>query len=484
MTELSRPRVLLLGDPSARPDGLERALVRGGFQITEAERLPAGLPAGHLPDLILVASPQADEFLKRELDALGSEYWRTIPSIVVLGTEDIDGPTRAMTMGADDALAAPIRLNELRARIDARLRARGDVKSLHQSVRYSRMMFDIFQDVCTSLRPGEILQTLVRRVGQSLSISRCSFILTPAGDRFGRVTTVWENPSITDLRIDLGLYPELLEAIRTARPVFIPDLQTHPLLETMRQRWTEQQIKVEVRSLAALPIGLQGRTTGILLLRTREGEPPLTEKDVEFANTLAGSAAKVLESEQRREAIYRRQGSASATDPLTGCGSLDALDRRIREEFERARRYALSFSLILLDVDRFRIYNERLGNAGGDRLLAELGVILQRELRAPDFVSRYGGDEFALILPETDLEGARRSIGRVRQRISIHPFPELQPQDRPQLSAGIVTFPHPSAVQTEDLFALVEAALLRGKSQTEGRIGTAESVASAVNGER
>jgi diguanylate cyclase (GGDEF)-like protein len=110
-------------------------------------------------------------------------------------------------------------------------------------------------------------------------------------------------------------------------------------------------------------------------------------------------------------------------------------------------------------------------------VLSTLGGLLQRELRAPDFVSRYGGDEFALILPETDLEGARRSIARVRERILSGEFGEIQPQDRPRLSAGIVTFPHPSAVQTEDLFALVEAALLRGKAQTEDRIGTAESVA-------
>jgi diguanylate cyclase (GGDEF)-like protein len=128
-------------------------------------------------------------------------------------------------------------------------------------------------------------------------------------------------------------------------------------------------------------------------------------------------------------------------------------------------------------VDELRTLNERFGTTTGDRVLVEMGTILQRELRAPDFVSRYGGDEFALILPETDLDGARRSVGRVRTRISAHPFPDLTPGDRPKISAGIVSFPHPSALQTEDLFALVEAALLRGKAQKEERIGTAESVA-------
>jgi hypothetical protein len=84
--------------------------------------------------------------------------------------------------------------------------------------------------------------------------------------------------------------------------------------------------------------------------------------------------------------------------------------------------------------------------------MAELGSVLQREIRAPDFVSRYGGDEFALVLPETDLDGARASISRVRRRIDEHPFPDLAAGERPQLSAGIVTFPHPRPRGTADLF--------------------------------
>ena len=477
MTDFARPRVLLLGDPSARPEGLERALVRGGFQVTEADRIGTSRPSGPVPDLILVTFAQADAELGSELERLRGKHWQAVPILVLLASGDADSPTKLLGQGASDVMMGPLHLPEVIARAHARIRGRTDLVGIRQSSEQQELLFDIFQEASGALRPDELVQTLVRRVGDALNLARCSFVLTPPGEQVGRVMAVYENPTLRDLQVDLNRYPEILEAVRTEKPVYISDVQEHPLFQGVRQRWSEQQLQPDLRSVVALPVNLHGRTPGVFLLRIGANDAGITDQQLDFAGTLSKAASRLLETEERRAGIYRRQMQAGATDPLTGCGSLDALDRRIREEFERARRYALSFSLILLDVDELRTLNECFGTTTGDRVLIELGSILQRELRAPDFVSRYGGDEFALILPETDLDGARRSVGRVRTRISGHPFPDLAPSERPKLSAGIVSFPHPSALQTEDLFALVEAALLRGKAQKEERIGTAESVA-------
>src|SRR5206468_4353433 len=295
----------------------------------------------------------------------------------------------ALQAGAQDAMASPVHFGELRARIDADLRARQEVREARDALRTRDLLFDIFQEVSAALRADEIFQTLVRRVGQAFGLSHCSFVLTAPGDEQGRVIAVYENPSIRDLRVELERYPEIQEAIRTERPVIINNVHEHPLFATIRERWSQQQIEVTVQSAVALPVFVQGRAAGVFFLRTEKGDPQLRPADVAFANTIAQAAARVLENEERRSAIYRRQISAGKTDELTGCASLDALDRRMRDEFERARRYSLHFSLVLVDIDRLREINERLGQPAGDRVLGEVGAILQREIRAPDFVARY-----------------------------------------------------------------------------------------------
>jgi diguanylate cyclase (GGDEF)-like protein len=474
-------RILLVGDPAARPDGLERFLVRGGYQVTEAAYpLPAGGrvdPDG--ADLLLFAVAGRGARLAEAVRELATApQFGAAPVIVLVADGGAEALADALQAGAQDAMASPVHFGELRARIDADLRNRRELQEARDALRTRDLLFDIFQEVSAALRADEIFQTLVRRVGHAFGLTHCSFVLTSPGDDKGRVVAVYENPAIRDLRVELERYPEIQEAIRTERPVIIHDVREHPLFDAIRKRWVQQAIEVNVQAAVALPVFVQGRAAGVFFLRTVQGDPRLRPEDVVFANTIAQAAARVLENEERRAAIYRRQISAGVTDVLTGCASLDALDRRVRDEFERARRYALRFALIVIDIDRLRDVNERLGQPAGDRVLAELGAMLQREIRAPDFVARYGGDEFALILPETDAQGGRRFVERLRQVLARHTFPDLGPGQVPSLSAGVVAFPHAQMLRPEDLFTQVEAALERGKAGQPDRIGVSGDDAS------
>src|SRR2546429_3923558 len=387
LPEQLQQRILLVGAAAARPDGLERFLVRGGFQVTEADYPPPGpdRPGHALPDLVVLSIDAKDARLADQVRELASAARLSgAPVIVLVADGGADAVADALQAGAQDAMTTPVHFGELRARIDADLRQRRDLHDARDALRTRDLLFDIFQEVSAALRADEIFQTLVRRVGQAFGLTHCSFVLTAPGDDKGRVVAVYENPAIRDLRVELERYPEIQEAIRTERPVIIHDVHDHPLFETIRKRWRQQEIDVNVQSAVALPVFVQGRAAGVFFLRTVQGDARLRTQDVAFANTIAQAAARVLENEERRAAIYRRQISAGVTDVLTGCASLDGLDRRLRHEFERARRYSLRFALVGIDIDRLRDINQRLGQQDGPRGLGELCATMPRAGRAPD----------------------------------------------------------------------------------------------------
>jgi diguanylate cyclase (GGDEF)-like protein len=151
----------------------------------------------------------------------------------------------------------------------------------------------------------------------------------------------------------------------------------------------------------------------------------------------------------------------------------ELLEDRVQEEFERARRYSLSFSLVLLGIDELQGTEERLGLDAATQLRDEVNRTLRRELRIPDLVVPYGQHEFAIVLPETGESGARQSVLRVRERLTSLPFEGDPRLEATRFSAGIVTFPHPAAQAPDDLFAMAKAALLRGRAQSIERIGVA-----------
>ncbi|MCW3062776.1 MAG: domain S-box/diguanylate cyclase domain, partial [Capsulimonas sp.] len=112
----------------------------------------------------------------------------------------------------------------------------------------------------------------------------------------------------------------------------------------------------------------------------------------------------------------------ATTDGLTGLKNHRAFQERLSEEVSRAARYQTPLSLILLDVDRFKEYNDAHGHPAGDEVLKSVARILQNSARNTDFAARYGGEEFVLILHQTDMEGATEFAERLRVLVEGHPW--------------------------------------------------------------
>ncbi len=177
----------------------------------------------------------------------------------------------------------------------------------------------------------------------------------------------------------------------------------------------------------------------------------------EMSRHLADSHARL------REMAYR--------DELTGVYNRRFLLDRAREELARAQRTGRPLSLVMLDVDNFKSINDTFGHLTGDDVLREIAGVLRKCTRACDIVGRYGGDEFAIVLPETEAEGARSFCCRLSAALEEHfsPFPLL----RVEASTGIASFRPGQALNCEQellrLFREADAALLAAKQARPGR---------------
>jgi diguanylate cyclase (GGDEF)-like protein len=164
---------------------------------------------------------------------------------------------------------------------------------------------------------------------------------------------------------------------------------------------------------------------------------------------------------RRLRASHEALWALARRDELTGIGNYRGLHERLAEEIARHRRHSREFALVLLDLDGFKQVNERFGHLDGDRLLAEIGAALSDELRAEDSVFRQGGDEFAVIAPETSGEEAEEVAARLRARVRRRGFGS--DETRPVSAAsGFAMFPA-DGVTVEDLLGFADLDLFAAK---------------------
>jgi diguanylate cyclase (GGDEF)-like protein len=157
------------------------------------------------------------------------------------------------------------------------------------------------------------------------------------------------------------------------------------------------------------------------------------------------------------------------TDEKTGVRNYSYFRMRLGEEFERARRYASELALLMLDIDDFKRVNDRFGHLTGDAALRDVAQILVEGQRSVDIAARWGGEEFAVILPETGRAGARLLADRLCERIAAHSFQGPRGETfHVTVSIGVAWYPHPEVTSKEELIQRADRALFcvkaRGKN--------------------
>jgi two-component system cell cycle response regulator len=173
-----------------------------------------------------------------------------------------------------------------------------------------------------------------------------------------------------------------------------------------------------------------------------------------------------------------RAEALSVTDDLTQLYNSRYLHEVLRKETKRAVRSGRPLSLLFVDLDGFKRINDAHGHLLGSRALVEAAAVIRSSARETDIVARFGGDEFAIVLPETGLEGARAVARRLRERIGRYVFlADRGPGSRLTASIGVATLPE-AADSADDLLQAADAAMYRVKDKGKDGIHVAGSVAS------
>jgi GGDEF domain-containing protein len=365
---------------------------------------------------------------------------------------------------------------------------RRQLKLLHESSRA----------VSSSVELEDVLAIVARTTGEALGAQECQIQEYDAAANTVRPVAFWqrhqERPEPDSLYKTFSLEAEpeereLIEGKDVVQQLFSsPDL-TAAIRASMEDYGDLSYLNV--------PLKFNDQPFGLMVLVETEYERVWTDEEVELARALGDQAAVAIEHAH----LYRRVQDQAITDGLTGLYNHRHFYERLEREVARARRYGTPVSMLMIDMDDFKAFNDRHGHLAGDVVLREFAQMLSSELRQRlDVAARYGGEEFAVILPNTPmlsgttqrpkpertdgdadgdppppghLDGAEQVAERIRRRVAGHEFVVGDGERRARLtvSIGVAAFPY-GTDSPEDLVANADAALYKAKRAGKDRVET------------
>jgi diguanylate cyclase (GGDEF)-like protein len=259
--------------------------------------------------------------------------------------------------------------------------------------------------------------------------------------------------------------------VETRRPLILADLQTDrdslPCAPVILDR--------SVRSILAAPLVVTHGAIGVLCVESPRSRA-YTLDHLSVLTTIAQQAAIAIENARNFE--------MATVDQLTQLYLRDFFFRKVHEEQARARRYGSTFAVLMLDLDSFKEINDRLGHVAGDRYLQKVGEVIRESMRKPDVPCRFGGEEFCILLPEADAEGARAIAERIRTSVAQLEVRAGAHSMSTTVSIGIACYPADYRDSIHGLIDRADRAMYVAKKTGRNRTVLARSLESGGSARR
>jgi diguanylate cyclase (GGDEF)-like protein len=220
---------------------------------------------------------------------------------------------------------------------------------------------------------------------------------------------------------------------------------------------------VENHAIVPLEVG-RGKIIGLLAVDNLFSRRPISSADLSSLMDFATQAGLAIQSIQMHHKIL----NLTIMDTLTEVFNLRYFDRALEAEMKRSQRYSNNFGLLYIDADHFKAVNDQWGHGVGDKVLKHLALVLRAGVRNIDTVARIGGEEFAIILPETTQNGTVLTANRLLQNVRAAEFPTET--RKLTVSIGVISFPRPCG-KAEAIKTLADQSLYTAKREGRNRVG-------------
>ena len=323
----------------------------------------------------------------------------------------------------------------------------------------------------STLELNKVTEIIVANVQKIVSVEAWSLLLTDdkMGELYCAVTKGSYLPGeLKDVRLKIGEGIAGIAAER-GKPVIVRDV----LKDKRCSKYFKDVKGLAPKDVLCIPIMSKKNIIGVLELVNKKNDRIFTKNEQELLLKFADQASMAIE----RASLYHKMANLAITDDLTKLFNLRYLYRVLDTEVKRCRRYHSTFAIIFLDLDSFKLVNDTHGHLIGSKTLVEVARMLAGSLRDVDIISRYGGDEFVIVLPHTTVEMAYKIAARIQNDINRHSFlTEEGLSLKITASFGVAGYPDHAGDETE-LLRIADGAMYTAKGMGRNRVVVASDPA-------